>query len=384
MLVKGEHTFIEGAFVDDAVLRIADGIVSCVARGQQADELVRDASPEEPVIDATGCSVVPGFIDLHFHGCKGHDFCEGTAEALHTLAAWEASCGITAICPATMTFPEDVLGPVMDAAYAFEPAAGEAALVGINMEGPFISPNKVGAQNPAYVIPCDQELFERLQQRAGGLVMIVDVAPEEPGALDFIERVSGQVRVSLAHTCADYETASRAYEAGARQATHLCNAMPPLLHRAPGVIAAAYDCPEATVELICDGVHVHPAIVRVVFGLFGDDRVIMISDTMEAAGLSDGEYELGGQAVIVQGNKATLHDGTIAGGVTNIALCLQKAVRDMGIPLESALKAVTINPARALGIDGARGSLTAGKVADVVILDADLNVRDVVVRGNLL
>jgi len=373
-------------------MRIVNGLVYrngafeegtvCMSEGLIVDEVA--AAADADVYDAAGCYVVPGLIDLHFHGCLGHDFCEGTVEAVHAIAAWEASRGVTAICPATMTFPEETLGAVMDAAHAFEPAENEAALVGVNMEGPFISPNKVGAQNPAYVHEPDADMFRRLQARAGGLVKLVDIAPEQPGADTFIAELADEVRISLAHTCADYDTASAAYRAGARQATHLCNAMPPLHHRAPGVIAAAYDCPDATVELICDGVHVHPAMVRVVFGLFGASRVILISDTMEAAGLDDGEYELGGQAVTVRGNVAALHDGTIAGGVTNVAECLRIAVSDMGIPLADAVKAATENPARALGIFDARGSLDVGKVADVVVLDQNLRMRDVFVRSTLL
>ncbi len=338
----------------------------------------------EKVLDASGCFVIPGLIDLHFHGCVGHDFCEGTDEAIHAIARYEASRGVTSICPATMTFPEDVLGPVMDAARAFSPADDEASLVGINMEGPFISPNKVGAQNPAHVVSCDIDLFDRLQRRAGGLIKIVDVAPEEPGALEFIRARSGTVRVSVAHTCADYDQARRAFDEGCNHVTHVCNAMPPLHHRDPSVIGAAHDSSHVMVELICDGVHVHPAMTRALLALFGDERIVLISDTMEAAGLEDGRYSLGGQAVTVQGNRATLESGTIAGGVTDLAACLRVAVREAGVPLEGAVRMAAENPARALGIDGECGSLAPGKAADIVVLDEDLQVKHVIVRGKLI
>ena len=382
MLVTGGHVYLEGSFVDDAVLQVADGIIARIARAEEAADLV--AGSDEAVLDASGCFVVPGFIDLHFHGCAGVDFCDGTLDAVNTIARWEAAQGVTAICPATMTYPESVLNAVMDASHAFAPSDDQAALVGINMEGPFISPNKLGAQNPAYVQPADADMVRRLDERSGGLVKLVDVAPEEPGALDFIRAMAPQVRISIAHTCADYDCAHEAFSAGARQLTHLFNAMPGLHHRNPGPIAAAVEHPDVFAELIADGVHVHPAMVRLAFSLFGAERIVLISDTMEAAGLDDGQYELGGQDVFVRGNRAELADGTLAGSVTNVAACLRIAVREMGIPLESAVRAATENPARALGVFDERGSIAPGKTADLVVLDTDLNVVQVVLRGQAL
>lgn len=343
-----------------------------------------DASDSGPTIDAAGCYVIPGLIDLHFHGCVGHDFCDGSEEAIDAIARYQASRGVTAICPATMTYPEDVLGPIMDAAAAYEAKRDGAALVGINMEGPYISPDNIGAQNPAYLHLPDEAMFRRLQERSGNLIKLVDVAPEVEGALDFIASVAPDVRVSIAHTQADYDAACAAIEAGARQMTHLCNAMPPLHHRKPGPIGAAFDHPEVTPELIADGVHIHPSMVRLLFAAFGGDRIILISDSMMATGLDDGEYSLGGQDVTVRGNLATLHDGTIAGSATDLMACVRVAVRDMGVPLDVAVRAASANPARALGIEGERGGIETGKVADAVVLDEDLNVKHVIVRGELV
>lgn len=377
-------------------MRIVNGRVFSDGRLKRADisiegRRIRALEPSSGVqavsegdVDAVGCTVIPGLIDLHFHGCRGRDFCEGTDGAIHAIAAHEAARGVTSICPATMTFPEEVLGRVMDAARAFSPAPHESQLVGINMEGPFISPGKVGAQNPAFVTPCDIELFRRLQERSGGLVKIVDIAPEEPGALAFTREVAGEVRVSIAHTCADYDQAREAFHAGASHVTHLCNAMAPLHHRAPGPIAAAAECVHAMAEIITDGVHIHPAMVRALFKLFGDERMMIVSDTMEAAGLDDGEYALGGQEVHVSGREARLQDGTLAGSVTDQMGCFRVAVHDMGIPFASAVRAACENPARALGIDGERGFVKPGYIADLVVLDDALNVRHVVVRGSLL
>lgn len=339
---------------------------------------------EREIIDASGCYVIPGLIDLHFHGCMGSDMCDGTTEALSVLAKYEAVHGVTAICPATMTYPERILAPVMDAARAFSPADDEASLVGINLEGPFISPHKVGAQNPEYVQKCDADMIRRLQERAGGLVKLVDIAPEEEGALDFVREMHDDVRISVAHTCADYATTRRAFELGAKHVTHLCNAMPPLHHREPGPIGAAFDSSDVTVELIADGKHVDPAMVRLVFKIFGDKRVILISDSMRAAGLADGEYDLGGQRVSVHDDLAWLTPDTIAGSVTDVCTCMRRCVNEFDIPFEAAVRAATENPARALGIFNDYGSIMPGKIANAVILDEDLAVKNVILRGKAL
>ena len=284
--------------------------------------------------DMGGLYAIPGLVDLHFHGCMGYDFCDGTAEAISALASYQAQNGIAAICPATMTYPEEKLSEIAQAAAAWSAEPHEAALVGINMEGPFISEKKKGAQNAAYLHAPDAAMFRRVQEKAHGLFKLCDMAPELPGAMETIEELSGEVRISLAHTEADYDTACEAFRRGARQATHLFNAMPPFSHRAPGVIGAAFDSENVAVELIADGVHIHPSVVRAVFTLF-DGRVILISDSMMATGLADGEYSLGGQAVTVRGNLATLHDGTIAGSATNLMDCVRSAVR-MGIQIGRA------------------------------------------------
>ena len=354
-----------------------------VAEGRFVGEAARAEGGQ--TVDAAGCYVIPGLVDLHFHGSAGADISDGDLAGLHRMGAYEASRGITAMGPATMTLPEDVLMRAAQAAAAYAPAADEAALVGINMEGPFISPSKVGAQNPDYVRNPSAEEFRRLQEAAGGLFKLVDIAPEEPGAEEFIREMADEVRISLAHTCTDYDTAVRAFELGARQLTHLYNAMDPMHHRKPGPIPAAVEHGEVAAEIIADGVHIHPAMVRLAFQLFGDDRMILISDTLRAAGLEDGTYDLGGHDVTVRGPVATIDNGALAGSVSDLMRCLTVAVRDMGIPLASAVKAASANPARALGLDAERGAIEAGKVADAVLLDKEtLDVRAVVLRGELL
>lgn len=342
------------------------------------------AEPGEQVIDADGLYALPGLVDIHFHGAVGHDFCDADPEGLQAIADFEASKGVLAICPATMTFSEEILNGIMDVAAAHKNERG-ADLVGINMEGPYISPKKVGAQNPKYVMAADAGMFRRLNERSGGLIKLVDVAPEEPGNLDFIKECSKEVCISIAHTCTDYDTAKAAFAAGANHMTHLYNAMPGINHREPGPIIAALE-DGAMVELITDGVHIHPAVVRFTFNTFGDDHVVLIADSMMACGLPDGAYSLGGQAVTVRGPRATLteHPDTIAGSATCLYDCMRHAVREMGVPLESAVRAASENPARCIGIEEDYGSLAKGRIGNVILADADLNIRTVIRHGEVL
>ncbi len=336
------------------------------------------------VVDAQGCYAIPGLTDVHFHGCKGHDFSDADPQGLEEIAQYQLSRGVTQICPAGMTLLEDQLQKVCETAAAHR-AAGKpgAELCGIHMEGPFLSLAKKGAQNGEWIHTLDVDMFRRLNAASGGLVKLLSIAPEEPGALEFIRAVAGEVMVSIAHTTADYDTTMAALAAGAGHVTHLFNAMPGFTHRAPGVVGAAFDTPHCRVELITDGVHIHPAMVRATFQLFGADRVVLVSDTMRAAGMADGEYTLGGQAVTKKGNVAALADGTLAGSVTDLMDCMRTAV-SFGIPLADAVRAAAVNSARAIGIFSRYGSLDAGKQANVVLLDRELNLKAVIFKGKIV
>ncbi|MGN0292513.1 MAG: N-acetylglucosamine-6-phosphate deacetylase [Lachnospiraceae bacterium] len=352
--------------------------------GEKITEDMNAAGSDGRVLNAEGLMAIPALVDIHFHGCDGVDFCDGTEASIARIAAYELKSGIGAICPATMTYDEERIGRIADAAAAHENGTG-ADLVGMNMEGPFISMKKKGAQNGAYIHRPDGDMFLRLQKRAGGLFRLCSLAPEEPGAMEFIEAVKDSTVVSLAHTCTDYETACQAFQRGASHVTHLYNAMPGLTHREPGPIAAAWEN-GATVELIADGIHIHPAMVRLAFSLFGDDRVVLISDSMMAAGLPDGDYELGGQAVTVNGSRAVLTDEpqTIAGSVTNLMNCMRTAVLSMGIPLESAVKAAACNPARVIGVSDSYGSLSAGCYGNILLINDRLEIICQIQRGKIV
>lgn len=360
---------------DPVLLAFVPGEVA-VADGKFAAEAAADSE----VLDGEGCYMIPGLVDIHFHGCIGDDFCDASEEAIANMAKYEASIGVTSICPATMTLSEEDLHNIMKTAGSYGGTEG-AKLVGINMEGPFISEKKKGAQAADHIRKCDVELFRKLQEESGGLIRLVDIAPENDGAMEFIREVKDDVVISIAHTVADYDTAAKALEEGASHVTHLYNAMPPLNHRDPGVIGAARDDEKCHVELICDGVHIHPSVVRATFAMFGADRVILISDSMRATGLTDGQYTLGGQDVFVKGPKATLADGTIAGSATDLMGCMRVAVQKMGISLEDAVGCATMNPAKEIGVYDRCGSITPGKDADFVLLDSELNVKAVYING---
>ena len=383
MIIDHVKVFTEDKKFTDGGIVIKDGTIEQVyAEGNRPQT-------EDEALDGKGMYAIPGLIDLHFHGCKGDDFCDGSRDAIARIAEYEASVGVTAIAPATMTLPVDELEQILRVAAEYKKgphSKKEADFVGINMEGPFISPAKKGAQDERNIIPCDVKVCERFLEASEGLVKFMGIAPEESeNAVSFIEAVKDKVNVSLAHTNADYDTAMAAFNAGADHAVHLYNAMPAFTHRAPGVIGAVYDSKHVMAEIICDGVHIHPAAVRATFEMMGEDRMILISDSMRAAGMPDGSYTLGGLDVNVVGNRATLaSDGAIAGSVTNLMDCMKTAVKTMNIPLETAVACVTINPAKSLGIDAEYGSIRAGKKAHIVLMDQELNVQQVIKDGELL
>ena len=258
-----------------------------------------------------------------------------------------------------------------------------ADIIGIHMEGPFISPAKEGAQNADHVIPASQELLDQFIEKSGSLLRLITLAPETEGALNLIKKYTDRLTFSIGHSEADYDTAVKAMEAGALHVTHLYNAMPPMSHRAPGIIGAAADDSHCMAELICDGVHVNPAVVRATFKLFGEDRIILISDSTAATGKPDGMYALGDKSILVKDGVAYIAEnglstGTIAGSVTTLYDCMLRAVK-MGIPLPAAIKAATINPCRSIGADNELGSIEIGKKAHLLLIDKkDLSLKQVI------
>lgn len=349
----------------------------------QDDKFAMSCSDNE-VFDAQGLMAIPGLLDIHFHGAVGYDLMDATDKSLRSIAQYEASIGVTSICPASMTMSEDDILKAMENAAQFKADDKCANLVGIYMEGPFISPNKVGAQNPKFVQNPNLQFFNKAQQKARDLIKILAIAPETLNGIDTIKALQGKVQCSIAHTCATYDEAKEAVENGATHITHLFNAMPGFEHRNPGPIGACAEAKKCDAELICDGIHLHPSTVRLAFKLFGKEQIILISDSMMAVGLENGEYTLGGQKVFVKDRKATLQSGTIAGSATNLYECMKICHQQMGIALEDAIRAATYNPARSIGVLDKVGTIENNKSADLLLVDKDLNIKKIILRGKFL
>lgn len=348
-------------------------------------KLISENSGDDMIIDAADRYVIPGLVDVHFHGAVGEDFSDATAEGLQKIADFELSEGVTYICPAGMTLLEDQLTKICKTTAEHRKSNPTGAeVVGIHLEGPFLCVAKKGAQNEAFLHEPDAAMLRRLNEASEGCVKLVTVAPEEPNGIEFVrEAVKDGITVSLGHTIANYDIASAAYAAGASHATHLYNGMPSFLHREPGVIGAACDAPHVKAELICDGVHIHGSVVRTTFKMFGKERMVIISDSLRATGMPDGIYPFGGQEIEVHGNRATIagHPETLAGSVTSLMGCMKKAV-EFGIPLADAVRASSFNPAQQIKIDDRCGSLDIGKEASIVLLNKeDLSIKKIIFKG---
>lgn len=337
-----------------------------------------------PAEDLDGALVIPGLVDIHVHGCAGADFSDGDYAGLVRMARYLARRGVTSFAPASMTLPYDALDKAFHAAARLrrEGLADGARLMGIQMEGPFLSREKRGSQNPAYLRLPDWDRFLRLYDAAEGLLRIVDVAPELPGAVEFTRRASEKCRVSVAHTAAGYDQAAAVFDAGATHLTHLFNAMSGIHHRHPGPIGAASERENVTAELICDGIHVHPSAVRMAFRLF-PGRICLISDALRCCGMADGSYSLGGQEILLSGGVARLTGGAIAGSAADLYQCMRRAV-SFGIPRERAVWAATALPARVIGRESETGAIADGRAADFVICGGELEPEAVYLGGKRL
>ena len=372
MFFKNAWIFTEEGWIYGGFEVTEDGKFGVIGISQHPDD----------AIDLKKGKVIPGLVDVHIHGAMGSDFSDGDPAGLRNMARYLLKEGITAFTPASMTLPYDVL----EKAYATGKALAEEApadcarIMGAHMEGPYFSKKKKGAQNGAYLRDPDIEGFRRLYEKSDGFIKIVDIAPELPGAAEFVASVKSLCTVSIAHTDSDYDHAKVAIDAGVTHLTHLFNTMPGIHHRNPGVIPAAAENENVRAELICDGIHVHPSSVRLAFRLFGADRIILISDALRCCGMPNGEYELGGQTVYLNGDVGKLTDGTIAGAVTNLFEGMRRAMQ-FGIAEADAIRAATINPARSIGAAAQIGSIETGKFADVVVCNADYSKKHVYRSG---
>ena len=343
--------------------------------GELTDICVEDAKivaigkTDAEGVDFGGARIFPGLIDIHSHGCIGND--STTDDKLEEMATWQLSNGITTWYPTTMTLGAEDIIAATNRNINF--GKGAANVPGFHLEGPFINIKYKGAQNPKFIIPPTMELLNACKN-----VKRVTVAPEVEGAMEFIKNCP--VQVSLGHTDADYDLALAAFEAGASSLTHTYNAMPGIHHRKPGPIGAASDNDKVYCELICDGKHIHSSAVKMLIKIMGEDRVILISDSMNATGLGDGEYMFGGQLTTVRDGAAYIEGGVLAGSSSNLFNCVKVAI-SFGISPEVAVKMASENPARLMGLN--KGKIEVGYDADFIIVDKDFNLIKAIARGEL-
>ena len=373
MIFKNAKVFVNGEF-QKVDFEVKDGIFSQISSNLYSNN-------DHHCVDCKDKLIIPGLIDIHSHGCIGYDFINANVDEIEKMCEFYASNGITSILATTMTIDPEIHKQAMrNIKHAIDTKVNGSRIVGINMEGPFLGVDKRGAHDPMYLMGIDYAFFDELNQLSGNNIRIVDIDPKLPNSMEFIERYSSNITVSLAHTSCNYETANNAFDAGASHVTHLFNAMNGLHHREPGIVGAVCDH-NVHAEIICDGIHVHPSVIRLMFKAEAD-KMILISDSMCAAGLEDGVYELGGQKVLVKDYKATLEDGTIAGSTVNVYEAMKRAI-GFGVPEEKAILSATLIPARSIKADKEIGSIDVGKRADFVILDLNYNIENVYIDGKV-
>jgi N-acetylglucosamine-6-phosphate deacetylase len=350
--------------------------------------------PNEAVLDAEGRLAVPGLIDLHLQGAGGSDVLDGAPEAMRTIARTCARHGVTGFLATTVYRPDGDNRHLPVAAAACRPAAARLAAVageegadvlGLHLEGPFIAPEKRGMIQPDCIGPVREETLTELLRLCGGALRMLTIAPELPGAPAMIRRLSAQgIVASFGHSAADYVQTAAGLKAGLRHATHLFNAMSPLHHREPGPLPALLASREVTLQVIPDGVHLHPAILRLLAALVGPERVVLITDGLQAMGLEDGSYTYNRQPIVVSGGTARSLDGILVGTTLGMNRLIQRYHGFAGCPLAQAVRAASFNPACVLGIQKRTGSLESGKSADLVLLNPDFTVWKTWKRGRLI
>ncbi|NLI90248.1 MAG: N-acetylglucosamine-6-phosphate deacetylase [Epulopiscium sp.] len=335
-------------------------------------------------VDARGGYIAPGFVDIHIHGYDGVDTMDGTVEDIQIIAKGIPANGVTSFLPTTMTMSREEITMALDCvrqAKEVQDTMIGADILGVHMEGPFLNVKFKGAQNKKYFQKPDAKYVKDNQD----IIRHITVAPEIEGADEFIGDISKNTDISLSmgHTAATFEQAMEAVQSGVNHVTHLFNAMTGLHHREPGVVGAAL-ASDISCELICDNIHVHPGLFKMIHQVKGPDKLILVTDCMRAGGKEDGEYSLGGQKVFVKDNSARLEDGNLAGSVLKLNDALKNMIDYTGIPVEEAIKYVTINPASVINVQDRKGTLDSGKDADITVLDENMEVQITIGKGKVI
>lgn len=378
LAIKNGKTILEDGIVLGKAVLINDKIVDVV----DENDIPKDAE----IIDAEGGYIAPGFIELHIHGYLGKDVCDASEESIRIISKGLLENGVIGYLPTTMTVDMEVIKGAIQSVRALmaeskTPEFDGTQILGVHAEGPFISESKKGAQDPRYILKPDADFVKANSD----VIRVITLAPEEDDA-DFsqIKRITTEtdVVVSMGHTSADYDTAIAGVKAGVRHATHLFNAMTPLTHRGPGVVGAALNSDEVSTELIVDTHHVNKALFDTVYKLKGR-KLVFITDCLPAGGLPEGEYTLGGAKIIYKNDLCRLEDGTIAGSVLKLNKGVWNVYTNSKIPLHECVNCASLNPATTLGIADSKGSIKAGKDADLVILDNEFNVKKTIIGGKI-
>ena len=385
LIITNVAVYAEDGLYEKGFIKVEEGVITKTGHYHELTSEIKEGA--EVITLTSDISLIPGFIDIHIHGVDGADTMDATPEAIYKMAKALPKEGTTSFLATTITQShENIENAIKNVGeYIKQPQKpGVAEVIGIHLEGPFISKKRAGAQPLEHIIEPNLELFRKWQTLSNDMIKVVTVAPEEENGLEFIRHLNQSgVVASIGHSNATYEEVDRAIEAGASHVTHLFNGMTGLHHREPGVVGAALIRDELKVEIIVDGIHVRPEIVDHTYKSKTSDAIILITDSMRAKCLKAGLYDLGGQEVHVSSDRATLNDGTLAGSILKMGQALQNFQSFTGCGLEELIKMTSTNPALSLNIFDRKGSLKEGKDADFVLLDRKLDVMMTYCGGKL-
>ncbi|MFD1173685.1 N-acetylglucosamine-6-phosphate deacetylase [Oceanobacillus picturae] len=375
--IKNVSILTEETIMEDSALLLENGKISKIGKQSSLPDEIQE-------IDGEGKIVIPGFIDGHIHGANGADVMDASNTALDSIASVLPREGTTSFLATTITQSPENIEKALKTVAAYNNKPGQAEVIGVHLEGPFIEKSKAGAQPHAYIMEPSIEQFEEWQKLSGDKIKTITMAPEHDPNGDFIRHVSGQgVIVSAGHTASGFSDMKRAVEHGVKQVTHLCNAMTGLHHRDVGTVGAAFMLHELRAELIADGIHISKEMLQLVYKTMGSERLLLITDSMRAKCLQQGRYELGGQPVVVTEDRAVLEDGTLAGSILKMRDGAKQMLDLDGVTLQEVIEMASVNPAKQLGLYDRKGSITVGKDADLLLVDRQLHIASAICRGEV-